>query len=365
MAAKKQYGLIVPSSKSKAAILNRPSVFGDDSSDEDEESRKKKVNKSAYKEGIKRLEAKNTRNMLTTALTEDPTVFDYDVVYDDMQEKKKANDVKLKAKKDTKSKYIERLKRTAAERKIEQEMAYERKVQKEQEADEELYVDKDSFVTPSYLKKLEERAEMEKKLKLEAEIEKMNDVTKQNDLSRFYRNVLERKTSSQPPSSRTLPERKTSSQIPHDSRPLHPSPSTAHQHKDTSATTAEIEQEERRHRVEDERTEETSSPILNEREETEMENDDVITEGTSDRVIETDIVKENEVNERISDGDVDMTTDNGNVPVEAVKETAEEKRKRIFAKRTNEDQAMSAKERYLARKRAKLSQPTLNNDDDD
>ena len=41
-----------------------------------------------------------------------------------------------------------------------------------------------------------------------------------------------------------------------------------------------------------------------------------------------------------------------------VEESQEEKRRRLFAKRTNEDTAMSAKERYLVRKRAKLSQPT-------
>ena len=47
-----------------------------------------------------------------------------------------------------------------------------------------------------------------------------------------------------------------------------------------------------------------------------------------------------------------------------VEESQEEKRQRLFAKRTNEDTAISAKERYLARKRAKLSQPTTSTDDE-
>ena len=47
-----------------------------------------------------------------------------------------------------------------------------------------------------------------------------------------------------------------------------------------------------------------------------------------------------------------------------VEESQKEKRRRLFAKRTNEDTAMSAKERYLARKRAKLSQPTISIDDE-
>ena len=44
--------------------------------------------------------------------------------------------------------------------------------------------------------------------------------------------------------------------------------------------------------------------------------------------------------------------------------TSQEEETRFFAKRTNEDTAMSAKERYLACKRAKLSQPTISTDDE-
>ena len=41
-----------------------------------------------------------------------------------------------------------------------------------------------------------------------------------------------------------------------------------------------------------------------------------------------------------------------------LEEIQEEKRQHLFAIITNEDTGMSAKERYLARKRVKLSQPT-------
>ena len=40
--------------------------------------------------------------MLSSALTEDPTVFDYDSVYDEMQEKKRQTNLKNKSKKETK-----------------------------------------------------------------------------------------------------------------------------------------------------------------------------------------------------------------------------------------------------------------------
>ena len=47
-----------------------------------------------------------------------------------------------------------------------------------------------------------------------------------------------------------------------------------------------------------------------------------------------------------------------------VEESQQEKRQCLFAKRTNIDTAMSAKERYLARKRANLLQPMISTDDD-
>ena len=47
----------------------------------------------------------------------------------------------------------------------------------------------------------------------------------------------------------------------------------------------------------------------------------------------------------------------------AVEESQEEKRQRLFGKRTNDDTAMSAEESYLPCKRAKLLQPTISTDD--
>ena len=44
-------------------------------------------------------------------------------------------------------------------------------------------------------------------------------------------------------------------------------------------------------------------------------------------------------------------------------ESVEEQRKKLFAKRTTDDAHFSAKERYLARKKQKLSQPVIISDD--
>ena len=48
---------------------------------------------------------------------------------------------------------------------------------------------------------------------------------------------------------------------------------------------------------------------------------------------------------------------------ESIEISEEEKRKRFFLKRTSDAAATSAKERYLARKRAKVSQPVIVPDD--
>ncbi|BAS89338.1 Os04g0440000, partial [Oryza sativa Japonica Group] len=84
------------------------------------------------------------------------------------------------------SKYIAALKEKAEQRKREQDIIYERKLQKERSKEDHLYGDKDKFVTSAYRKKLEEERkwlEEEKRRQLQEEKE---DVTKKKDLSDFY-----------------------------------------------------------------------------------------------------------------------------------------------------------------------------------
>ena len=47
-----------------------------------------------------------TKDTLTKALQEDPTVFDYDGVYDEMQKQKELTNAKSKAKKETKVNFL-------------------------------------------------------------------------------------------------------------------------------------------------------------------------------------------------------------------------------------------------------------------
>ena len=135
-------------------------------------------------------------------MEQDPTVFDYDGVYDSLQEQRELGCKKTQQSRDAKvvqregllcygsllnwcvaftcimfdnllqqPRYIAKLKKAAEERKIEQELVFERKVQREREQEGDDFDDSEAFVTSAYRKKLEERAKMEERLKKEAKLE--------------------------------------------------------------------------------------------------------------------------------------------------------------------------------------------------
>lgn len=83
------------------------------------------------------------------ALQEDPSVYEYDEVYDQMEEKKKQTNIKLLST-EKKSKYISKLMKTAGHRKMEDERRNERKVQKERDAEGDEFEEKEEFVTSAY-----------------------------------------------------------------------------------------------------------------------------------------------------------------------------------------------------------------------
>jgi len=100
--------------------------------------------------------------------------------------KEKAARPKMQAKVVRQSKYIEALKEKAEQRKREQDIVYERKLHKERSKEDHLFGDKDKFVTSAYRKKLEEEKkwlEEERRRQLQ---EERDDVTKKKDLSDFY-----------------------------------------------------------------------------------------------------------------------------------------------------------------------------------
>ncbi|XP_062448324.1 nuclear speckle splicing regulatory protein 1 isoform X1 [Rhea pennata] len=188
-APSKQYGLILPQKmQQKNLATKKLSVFADDS---DEET---SVGESLQKEALKKQAMKQTKLEIQKALAEDATVYEYDSIYDEMQQRKKENNAKILSGKDEKKpRYIQNILKAAEIRKKEQEKRMERKIQKEREMEGGEFADKEAFVTSAYKKKLQERAEEEERERREAALEACLDVTKQKDLSGFYRHFLNQK----------------------------------------------------------------------------------------------------------------------------------------------------------------------------
>ncbi|KFP33289.1 Nuclear speckle splicing regulatory protein 1, partial [Colius striatus] len=181
-----RYGLIMPKKlPQKNLVSTKLSVFADDSDDEPS------VGESLQKEALKKQAMKQTKLEIQKALEEDATVYEYDSIYDEMQQQKKESNARiLSGKDDKKPRYIQNLLKAAEIRKKEQEKRMERKIQKEREMEGGEFDHKEAFVTSAYKKKLQERAEEEEREKREAALEAYLDVTKQKDLSGFYRHLL-------------------------------------------------------------------------------------------------------------------------------------------------------------------------------
>ncbi|XP_061461034.1 nuclear speckle splicing regulatory protein 1 [Rhineura floridana] len=183
-APNKQYGLIFPK-KAQQKTFVKHAVFMDDSDDESS------VGESLQREALKKQAMKQTKLEIQRALAEDSTVYEYDNIYDDIQQKKaESHNNSLAGKGEKKPKYIQNILKAAELRKKEQEKRMEKKIQKEREMEGDAFDDKEAFVTSAYKKKLQERAEEEERERREAAVEACLDVTKQKDLSGFYRHLL-------------------------------------------------------------------------------------------------------------------------------------------------------------------------------
>ncbi|OTF77417.1 nuclear speckle splicing regulatory protein 1-like protein, partial [Euroglyphus maynei] len=130
---------------------------------------------------------RQTQSKIQKAIELDPTIFQYDEVYDEIKSKQPME--KIVGQMDKKPKYIGNLLKMAETRKLEQEIRLERKIQKEREQEGDEYKDKESFVTSSYREKLEQMRKTHEEMEKQDAIEKLLDVTKHNDLNGFYRSL--------------------------------------------------------------------------------------------------------------------------------------------------------------------------------
>nr|CAG4641184.1 EOG090X0D2W [Eulimnadia texana] len=195
------YGLIIPSKTNKAALLTqsvpetKKTVFANESDSddslEDEDGSLDWRSRTAAKAVERSMQRNQARQAALKALEEDPTVFQYDEIYDSIEQQKDQEKPKQKVEK--KPKYIANLLRCAEQRKVENERRVERKVQKEREAEGDTFKDKEAFVTPAYRAKLAELKKAEEEEKRKEQMEAILDVRKQQDMSGFYRHLYKQK----------------------------------------------------------------------------------------------------------------------------------------------------------------------------
>lgn len=182
----KKYGLqlrIQPQNRQPVQPANvRPPGFGDNEDDDESD-----VNKDIARQAVRKRALKEIEEQQKKALEEDPSVFDYDGVYDEMKEA--AVRPLVQDRQERQSKYIQRLVEKAKEREREHEIIYERKLAKERSKDEHLFADKDKFVTSAYKKKLVEQEKWMEEERLRELREARDDVTKKSDISDFYFNL--------------------------------------------------------------------------------------------------------------------------------------------------------------------------------
>lgn len=122
-----------------------------------------------------------------TAEELDPSIYDYDAVYDSMKPQKHEYEKDGEKKKD----YMKALRDAAALRKRDQVIAEERKLAKEREAEGDEFKDKEKFVTGAYKRQQEEARRLEQEEKEREEREAKEN--KKTGFTGFYRQMLERK----------------------------------------------------------------------------------------------------------------------------------------------------------------------------
>lgn len=88
----RQYGHILPKKTQQLhPVLQKSSVFGNDSDDDDETS----MSGSLQREAAKNSRRETDQTGIQKALEEDATVYEYDSIYDEMQKKQEENNPKL------------------------------------------------------------------------------------------------------------------------------------------------------------------------------------------------------------------------------------------------------------------------------
>jgi len=159
-----------PSSKLKGAPASQPPT-----------GKSKKSQISMYGDLSSALESRRHQE---AAKELDPSIYDYDAVYDTLKPEKKVTQEDA----ERKPKYMKNLIASAAIRKRDALIAEEKKIAREREEEGEEYADKEKFVTEAYKKQQEEnkRLEEEERRREEEEAKK----NQSGGMTAFYKDLL-------------------------------------------------------------------------------------------------------------------------------------------------------------------------------
>jgi hypothetical protein len=127
-----------------------------------------------------------SRKNAEAAAEVDASVYEYDAVYDSLKPKKQAT----KEDQEKRPKYMKNILQAADVRKRDALIAEEKKIAREREAEGEEYADKEKFVTEAYRKQQEENKRLEEEERRREEEEAKKNQT--GGMSAFYRKLLDK-----------------------------------------------------------------------------------------------------------------------------------------------------------------------------
>uniref|UniRef100_A0A915ASM8 Nuclear speckle splicing regulatory protein 1 N-terminal domain-containing protein n=1 Tax=Parascaris univalens TaxID=6257 RepID=A0A915ASM8_PARUN len=189
---RKQFGLILKKNEPSLPVQSTAAAAFANSDDDDaiDTEVMSSANVSASTIRI-RMQAKREHER---ALAQDPSIFDYDAIYDDLQAKKNEKVAEQRAAdKERKSKYAEQIIKAHKRRLLEQQSREERKQLKEREAEAGTFDDKEVFVTGAYRKQMEEMQKFRDQEAIENRLDELTAVEKQKGgvwQGGFYRTLL-------------------------------------------------------------------------------------------------------------------------------------------------------------------------------
>ncbi|KAK4196515.1 coiled-coil domain-containing protein 55-domain containing protein [Triangularia verruculosa] len=134
--------------------------------------------------------ALTSRKYAQEAEAADPSVYDYDAVYDSFKAAKKPKS-EDEAAAEKKPKYFSALQQAAEQRERDRQIAEEKRLKREREAEGEEFADKEKFVTEAYKRQQEENRRLEEEERRREEEEQKR--SKGKGMTDFYKKMLEQK----------------------------------------------------------------------------------------------------------------------------------------------------------------------------